>query len=68
MTEDRTIYKTCVLCRQKLPRGCFNKHNHFKDGFFNRCKRCARLKAKTSGYLDKEFAKAQKMRYGHARI
>lgn len=67
--EDRTIYKICLLCKQKLPRGCYNKHKHFSDGFNSRCKKCARTKVKRTGeYVDKEFAKAQRMRYGHARI
>jgi hypothetical protein len=61
-------YKVCTLCKQELPRGCFYKNNCYKDGWNPRCKKCARRKVTKGRYRDKEFAKKQVMRYGHAKL
>ena len=68
MIEDGIIYKVCALCKQKKVRGNFDKHNSYPDGFNARCKQCARVKNNSGKYRDIKFAKAQRMRYGHAKL
>ena len=62
------IYKTCTLCREEKPQGCFYKHPQFPDGFASRCKRCATVKNDSKKYKDTKFANAQIKRWGHAKL
>ena len=68
MIRDGIIYKVCISCKEELPRGLFSKNNHYADGWSGKCKRCSRTKKTKGIYRDKNFAKKQIMRYGHAKI
>jgi hypothetical protein len=62
------VYKKCILCHQKKPRGCFNKHKSYKDGWNVRCKKCARIKNVKNRYVDVDFARKKVASYGYAKI
>lgn len=71
MIIDGITYKVCITCRQQLPRGCFSKNDGYVDGWSHKCKTCLRARRKKQSvaeYRDKKFAKAQVMRYGHAKL
>lgn len=72
MIIDGIHYKTCISCRKQLPRGCFSKNEGYVDGWSHKCKPCLRVKRNKSrgagAYKDNIFAKAQVMRFGHAKI
>jgi hypothetical protein len=66
--EDGIYYKVCTSCGEKKVRGCFDRNKSYISGFSSKCKQCSRPKKTTRIYRDKDFAKKQIMRYGHAKI
>ena len=72
MLIDGINYKICITCKEELPRGCFSKNDGYVDGWSHKCKPCLRADRSKSKrpaeYKDKRFARAQVMRFGHAKI
>lgn len=62
------IYRICSLCRERKVRGMFDRHKSYADGFNIMCKKCSRVRNGSKQYKDIEFARKQKMRWGHAKL